>query len=73
MDPVAEMAEIRRLLKPNGQFFLFHQPPPGHDLSEFENAFRTNLAEHDFLLTKDFKEQREPIRSVAVISTPNPQ
>lgn len=73
MDPVAELAEIRRLLTPNGRFFLCHQPPPEHDLGEFENAFRTNLAKSNFFLVNDFKEPREPIRSVAVVSTPNPQ
>lgn len=72
MDPKSELAEIRRLLKPNGRFLLFHQPPPGHDLNEFENAFRTNLAKHHFLLIYDFKELREAIRSVALISIPNP-
>jgi hypothetical protein len=65
-----ELAEIRRLLKPDGRFFLFHQPPPGHDLDEFETAFRANLAKNSFLLVDVFKEPREPIRSVAVISTP---
>ncbi len=69
MDPVAEFAEIRRLLKPNGRFFLFHQPPLGHDLDEFEKAFRTNLANNDFRIVDDFKEPKEPIRSVALIST----
>jgi len=73
MDPSAELAEIRRLLKRQGRFFLFHQPPPGHDLDEFENAFRTNLAKNNYLLVNNFKELREPIRSVAVISTPNPR
>lgn len=73
MDPAAELAEIRRLLKPQGRFFLFHQPPPGHDLGEFENAFRTNLSRNDFLVVNCFKEQSEPIRSVAVISRANPQ
>ena len=73
MDPASELAELRRLLKPQGRFFLFHQPPPGHDLDEFENAFRTNLAKHDFLLVNDFKEPKEPIRSVAVVSAPNPR
>jgi SAM-dependent methyltransferase len=71
MDPIAELAEIRRLLKPSGQFYIFHQPPPGHDLDEFENAFRTNLAKNNFRLVINFKELREPIRSVALISTPN--
>ena len=71
MDPVAELAEIRRLLKPNGRFFLFHQPPPGHFLNEFEEAFRANLTKHDFHLTDVFKEPRVPIRSIAMVSTPN--
>ena len=73
MDPSSELAEIRRLLKPQGRFFLFHQPPPGHDLDEFEEAFRANLAKYEFRLIDVFKEPREPIRSVAMISTPNPQ
>ena len=70
MDPASELAEIRRLLKPDGRLFIFHQPPPGHDLDEFEEAFRANLAKNNFLLVDVFKEPREPIRSVAVISTP---
>ena len=73
MDARSELAEIRRLLKPQGRFFLFHQPPPGHDLDEFEEAFRANLAKYEFRLIDVFKEPREPIRSVALISTPNPQ
>ena len=73
MDPSLELTEIRRLLIPKGRFFLFHQPPPGHDLGEFENAFRTNVAKHGFRLVDCFKEPREPIRSVAVISTPIPR
>jgi SAM-dependent methyltransferase len=73
MDPVAELAEIRRLLKPQGRFFLFHQPPPGHDLDEFEAAFRTNLVKHDFLVLSVFKDQSEAVRSVALIAKPNPR
>ncbi|HQU91255.1 MAG TPA: class I SAM-dependent methyltransferase [Pyrinomonadaceae bacterium] len=73
MDPVAELAEIRRLLKPQGWFFLFHQPPPGHDLDEFEAAFRTNLVKHDFLVLSVFKDQSEAVRSVALIAKPSLQ
>ena len=73
MDPVSELVEIRRLLTPNGRFFLFHQPPPGHDLDEFENAFRINLSRNGFHLVNNFKELREPIRSLALVLTPNPQ
>lgn len=73
MDPAAELEEVRRLSKRGGRFFLFHQPPPGHDLDEFENVFRTNLEKNDFLLIDHFKERRERIGSVALISTPNPR
>lgn len=73
MDPKSELAEIRRLLNPNGRFFLFHQPPPGHDLDEFENAFRLNLQKYDFSLIGNFKDLSDPIRSVAMIAKPNPQ
>ena len=73
MDPVAELAEVRRLLKSQGRFFLFHQPPPGHDLDEFEAAFRTNLVKYDFLVLSVFKDQSEAVRSVALIAKPNRQ
>ncbi len=73
MDPASELAEIRRLLKPSGRFFLFHQPPPGHDLEEFEEAFRINLEVHGFSATEIFKEQSDAIRSVALIAEPSPQ
>ena len=73
MDPRDELAEIRRLLKPAGRFYIFHQPPPGHDLDEFEHAFRQNLGKYDFPLQDIFKDPSEAVRSVAIISTPNRQ
>lgn len=73
MDPKAELAEVRRLLKPSGKFFLFHQPPPGHDLDEFENAFRLNLTKYDFSIVHNFKDPSEAVRSVALIARPNRQ
>lgn len=48
MDPKAELAEINRLLDPDGKFFLFHQPPPGNDVEEFAEAFRNNLVKYGF-------------------------
>ena len=71
MDPMSELAEIGRLLKPSGRFFLFHQPPPGHDLSEFEEAFRANLVKHGFFIVQVFKEPSESTRSVALIAEPS--
>lgn len=73
MDPREELAEIRRLLRPSGRFYIFHQPPPGHDLEEFENAFRRNLDKFGFSVRENFKEQSEGIRSLALVVTPNPQ
>ena len=48
MDPVQELAEISRILRPSGEFHIFHQPPPGHDLSEFMEAFLRNLSENGY-------------------------
>lgn len=73
MDPVEELDVIRRLLKPDGRFYLFHQPPPGHDLEEFENAFRSNLSKCGFSIIDNFKDQRESVRSVALVAEPIPQ
>lgn len=68
MDPREELAEIRRLLKTHGRFYLFHQPPPGHDLDEFEYAFRKNLTNNQFHLVQDLKDRRDEVRSVAMIA-----
>ena len=73
MDPRAELAEIRRLLNTSGRLYLFHQPPPGHDLHEFEVAFENNFEKNDFSLLQNFKDLSDPIRSVAMIAKPNPQ
>lgn len=48
MDPVAELAEVRRLLKPVGTFHLFHQPPPDHEIEEFVDRFKLNLTRNGF-------------------------
>jgi len=73
MDPREELDMIRRLLKPAGRFYLLHQPPPGHDLEEFENAFQKNLGRYGFSLVEIFKDQGEAVRSVALVATPTPQ
>lgn len=48
MDPTAELDKIRRLLRPNGIFYLFHQPPPGHEIDEFAEKFKENLEKNGF-------------------------
>ena len=73
MDPREELAEIRRLLGPSGLFYLFHQPPPSHDLDEFESALRRNLDKYGFSVRDDFKDQNEAIRSLSLVATPNRQ
>ena len=72
MDPIAELAEIRRLLRPQGRFFLFHQPPPGHDLAEFEAAFCTNLQKYGFKVIERFGDERDAVRSTGLVAAPNP-
>lgn len=50
MDPFEELRTIRRLLKPDGKFYIFHQPPPGHELSEFLSVFEANLRKSGFVV-----------------------
>lgn len=73
MDPQDELAEIRRLLKPDGRFYIFHQPPPGHDLSEYEGAFRQNLAKADFEVSEVILNLEAEVRSLSAISQPSRQ
>jgi ubiquinone/menaquinone biosynthesis C-methylase UbiE len=49
MDPAAELGIVRRLLKSGGEFFIFHQPPPGSDLEEFADAISKNLTRNCFV------------------------
>ena len=48
MDPVQELSEVKRVLAPSGRFFIFHQPPPEHDIEEFVERFRSNLCKNGF-------------------------
>ena len=73
MDPREELAEIGRLLNSSGRFYLFHQPPPGHDLNEFETALRNNLEKYEFAIIDRFKDERDAIRSIALTAEPSPQ
>ena len=71
MDPIDELGEIRRLLKPKGAFYIFHQPPPGHDVKEFAREFRNNLVKNDFSnIEVLFKDLVDATRLTCVISQP---
>jgi SAM-dependent methyltransferase len=69
MDPREELAEIRRLLKPHGRFYIFHQPPPGHELIEFETVLRMNLEKRGFGIVNALQNVDPPVLSVCLIST----
>jgi ubiquinone/menaquinone biosynthesis C-methylase UbiE len=72
MDPVAELAEILRMLKPAGKFYLFHQPPPGHELEEYVRAFRNNFDRSRFYVS-EIKWNADPaIASVSIVASPLP-
>lgn len=61
MDPVAELNEIRRLLTPAGSVIIFHNPPPGAELTEYADAICKNLAKNGFVAD-------EPIFEDSVVS-----
>lgn len=68
MDPIDELAEIKRLLKPNGKFYIFHQPPPGQDLSEFLSAFERNLGKSGFVMIDVLQNDNVGVFSGAIIA-----
>ena len=70
MDPIAELTEIRRLLKPDGNVYLFHQPPPGHELDEFVSALQSNLTKYKFECKTVLKNESEIVRSLTIVGAP---
>lgn len=70
MDPKAELAEIKRLLKPEGNFYLFHQPPPGNDVREFAEAFRANLEKYGFRILETSFQALKSVDALCLISAP---
>jgi SAM-dependent methyltransferase len=68
MDPKAELAEIKRLLKRNGRFYLFHQPPPGGDLDEYEAAFVQNLRRSEFSTELISYKTLDPSGALCIVS-----
>ena len=70
MDPVAELNEVRRLLKPHGVFYIFHQPPLGHEPAEFAEKFKENLTGVSLKLRCDLRRFEPAGAGVCVISRP---
>jgi SAM-dependent methyltransferase len=68
MDPVEELHIVRRLLRPEGRFYIFHQPPPGHDPYEFAERFQLNLTANGFEVIKVIFGDFVPVGTAAVIS-----
>lgn len=70
MDPVTELDEVRRLLKPTGVFYIFHQPPPGHEPAEFADKFKENLTKNNVEIKEVIFGDFEPVGAVCIISRP---
>ena len=49
MDPISELGIVSRLLDPTGSFYVFHNPPPDSDLTEYANAISDNLEANGFV------------------------
>lgn len=47
------LAAVRRLLKPDGSFFIFYQPPSTTDLRDIASTLRTNLVATGFTVTDE--------------------
>lgn len=73
MDPISELAEVKRILRSDGEFFIFHQPPPEHEIGEFVERFRLNLAKNGFEILSADVYLVEGKEMACVISRLNPQ
>lgn len=73
MDPVSELTEVKRLLAPQGRFYIFHKPPPGHDVREFIERFNLNLQKNGFEIVTTEIASLEGTEAACVVSSPNPQ
>lgn len=69
MNPVDELRVIRGLLKANGKFYIFHQPPPGHDVSEFAVEFQKNLSVSGFVTDCVLYGELTPVRATCIIAS----
>ena len=73
MDPVAELAEVIRLVRRGGEFYLFHQPPPKHEIEEFVDRFKLNLIKNEFDVVSTSVETITGNQMTCVISRPSPR
>lgn len=65
----AELANIRKLLKPGGQLFVFYQTPSGIDAT-LMNKIKDTLISNGFLIQQKKIEEKEPVRSFVLIAIP---
>jgi SAM-dependent methyltransferase len=70
MDPAAELAQVSRLLKLDGLFYLFHQPPPDHEIEEFIERFKLNLTKNRFEICSINVETIEGKEMACLVSRP---
>ncbi|HEV8592792.1 MAG TPA: class I SAM-dependent methyltransferase [Pyrinomonadaceae bacterium] len=68
MDPVSELRIVSGLLGPNGTFFIFHNPPPDSDLTEYTNAILKNLEANGFIADRAVVDQG--VASLCIRSRP---
>ena len=73
MDPVSELAEVKRMLKTGGEFFIFHLPPPDHEINEFVDRFSSNLTKNGFDIISANVSVVEGKEMSCLISRPSPR
>lgn len=65
-DHEGELKLLHRLLTPGGRLFVFYQTPAGIDL-RLLHTIETMLTTHGFKILKTLVEDKEPVRSFALI------
>jgi hypothetical protein len=70
MDPADELRKVASLIKPDGKFYIFHQPPPEHNAAEFAAEFKKNLAANGFVVREVLFKELTPVGVTCVISQP---
>ena len=68
IDPRLELAVIRRALAPDGELYLFYEPPRGTRLREAEALMAEKLGECGFRVTKTLTEESEKSALLGIIA-----